>query len=123
MSYNRFNQKEEDPANHRTILNFDQEEDEEDNNLRATLLRESGHITRSEQLIDEQYDIALKAREELINQRSVIQSMQNQYNLVTSKFQLVNTVIRKIAVRRRRDTIILAVVFGICLGFLIYYML
>lgn len=123
MNYDRFGQVKstKDTENHRTILNFDQEdEDDRENNIRATLLRESGHLIRSEQLIDEQYDIALRAREELINQRSIIRSMQDQYNNVTGKFQLVNSVIKKIYIRRRRETIILAIVFSICLGFLIY---
>lgn len=123
MSYDRFDKKDDD-SKHRTILNFDQDEDNDtDYNIRSTLLRESGHITRSEQLIDEQYDLALRAREDLINQRTIIKSMQNQYNVVTNKFQSVNDIIRKIYIRKRRETIILAVVFGLCLGFLIYSIL
>lgn len=104
----------------RTVLNFEQEEDEADDNVRATLLRESGHLTRSERLLDEQYDIAIRAREDLINQRSIIRSMQNQYNSVTERFLAVNSVIKKIARRKRRETIILAIVFAIALGFLLY---
>lgn len=120
MSYHRFDDSVTN-SNHRTILNFDQDEEyDTDHNIRSTLLKECGHITRSEQLIDEQYDIALKAREDLIHQRTIIKSMQNQYNAVTNKFQVVNDTIRKIYIRRRRETIILAVVFGLCLGFLIY---
>lgn len=125
MSYSRFNNSLHDSSNQEkaqssvTVLNFDQDDDNE-TSVRATLLRESGHITRSEQLIDEQYDIAVKAREDLLHQRAIIRSMQNQYNSVTERFQIVNSVIKKIALRKRKETIILAIVFALALGFLLY---
>lgn len=104
-----------------TVLNFDQEDDSE-NNIRGALLRESGHITRSEQLLDEQFDIAVKTRETLVNQRWTIKSMQSQYNGITERFQTIGSLIKKIRVRKRRDTIIVAFVFCICLFFLLYHM-
>lgn len=120
MSYGRYHQSKKEDQNDKTVLNFEQSDDDSEATVRAALLRESGHLTRSEQLIDEQYNIALHAREELINQRASIRSMQNQYNGLAESFQAVNTVIKRIALRKRKETIILAIVFAIALGFLLY---
>lgn len=98
----------------RTVLNFGSE-DERDSSVRDALLRESDHITRSEQLLDEQFEIAIKTRESLIDQRWAIKSMQRQYNNITNRFSTIGNLVKKISIRKRRDTIIVAVVFSICL--------
>lgn len=103
-----------------TILNFDQEDDSE-GNIRETLLRESGHLSRSEQLLDEQFELAIKTRETLVNQRWTIKSMQSQYNGITERFKTIGSLIKMIRVRKRRDTIIVAVVFAICMFILMYH--
>lgn len=107
-----------------TILNFDQDDDETsgDRTLREALLKESGHLERSEQLLDEQFDVALKTRESLMGQRTTINSMRDGLNNITGRFTTVNDLIRRIRVRKRRDTIIVAIVFSLCLGFLLYHM-
>lgn len=102
----------------RTILDFGQEDGRDP--LKESLLRESNHLTRSEQLLDEQFDLAIKTRESLVNQRWSIRSMQNQYNNITDRFQSVTTLVKRIRIRKRRDTIIVAIVFSICLALLLY---
>lgn len=124
MSYSRFDQTSQQAADAQqrprsTILNFGQESDGRDE-VREALLRESGSISRSEQLLDEQFDIALETRETLINQRWTIKSMQRQFDDVTNRFQGVNSLMKKIGIRKRRDTIIVAIVFCICLALLLY---
>lgn len=110
---------------HSTILNFDQDDDVIDssrNSVRQSLLKESEHITRSEQLLDEQFDIAVKARENLVNQRWTIKSMSKKYNDITGRFDIINSLIKKIGIRKRRDTIIVGIVFAICLFFFLYHL-
>lgn len=102
-----------------TILNFGPESDGHDE-VREALLRESGSLTRSEQLLDEQFDIAIETRENLIQQRWTIKSMQRQFNDVTNRFTGVNALMKKIGIRKRRDTIIVAVVFCLCLVIFLY---
>lgn len=120
MSYDRFDQQ---PTTSQrpqmTILNFNPEDDT-DNKIRESLLRESGHLTRSEQLLDEQFEVAVKTRETLVNQRWTIKSMQSKYDDITSRFHMIGSLIKKIRMRKRRDTIILAVVFCICLALFLY---
>lgn len=96
----------------RTVLNFGSEDD---TSVRDALLKESDHISRSEQLLDEQFEIAIKTRENLVDQRWAIKSMQKQYNDITSRFQTIGTLVKKIGIRKRRDTIIVAIVFSVCL--------
>jgi len=124
MSYNRFqssaNVHNDQPhRSKQTILDFGHD-DNSAISVREALLKESGHLTNSERLLDEQYELALKTREDLVNQRWSIKSMQRQYNNIIDKFQGINTLVKKIRLRKRRDTIIVAVVFGLCFGFLIY---
>lgn len=107
------------PTASSTILNFDQDDEQIDTSVRQALLRESDHLARSEQLLDEQYDLASRARENLVNQRSAIRSMTNQFNGITSRFQAVNILVKKIGIRKRRDTLIVALVFCICLFLLL----
>lgn len=108
-------------------MNFDHDDDEVDqisgSGVKEALLRESGHLTNSERLLDEQYDLALRTRENLMHQRSTINSMKENLIGVTSRFILVNDVIKRIKMRRKRDTIIVAIVSSICLGFLVYYLI
>lgn len=113
---------------HQTVLNFGSDDDtdqytETDRSIRESLLREDGHLSRSEQLLDEQFDLALRTRENLVNQRWSIKSMSDQFNSVTNRFSAINALVKKIRVRKRRDTIIIAIVFAICLGFLLYNIL
>lgn len=111
-------------ASKSTVLNFDQDDDDprEDRTIREALLKESSHLDRSEQLLDEQFDLALKTRENLIYQRTTINSMRDGFNSIVGRFTTVNDLIKRIRLRKRRDTIIVAIVFSICLGLLIYYL-
>jgi len=86
-----------------------------------TLQRELEHTRNSERLIDEQINIALDTRESLVNQREVLKAVQTKLNDLTNKFPLINNLVNKINFRKRRDTIILGVVIGICLVFMIWY--
>lgn len=100
-----------------TILNFGEQQDD---GMRESLLKESGHLTRSEQLLDEQFEIAIRTRESLKEQRSTIQSMRSQFNDITNRFTDINGLTKKIGLRKKRDTIIVGLVFAICLALFIY---
>jgi len=86
-----------------------------------SLQRELEHTRNSERLIDEQINIALDTRDSLVNQREVLKAVQTKLNDLTNKFPLINNLVNKINFRKRRDTIILGVVIGLCLVFMIWY--
>jgi len=86
------------------------------------LLRETEHTRNSERLIDEQINIAIETRESLIFQRETIKMFQKKINDLTNKFPVINSLVNKINIRKRRDTIIIGTVIGLCLVFFIWYL-
>jgi len=86
------------------------------------LLRESEHTRNSEILIDEQINIALETRDSLVNQREAFKAIQTKLNDLTNKFPLINNLVNKINFKKRRDSIILGCVLGLCLVFMLWYM-
>jgi len=100
-----------------TVLNF--ENDEGDLSLRRSLLKESEHLSNSERLIDEQIEIAARTHDTLIYQRSVISSL-NSIG-IGDRLTSIGGIIKKIRVRKRKETIILALVIALCLGTMLIY--
>lgn len=86
-----------------------------------SLQREMEHTRTSERLIDEQISIALETRESLVSQREILKAVQTKLNDLTNKFPMINNLVNKINFRKRRDTIILGVVIGLCLVFMLWY--
>lgn len=86
-----------------------------------SLIKESEHARNSERMIDEQINIALETRESLVNQREALKLVQKKLNDLTSRFPIINNLVNKINLRKRRDTIILGCVVGLCLVFLIWW--
>jgi len=86
-----------------------------------SLQREMEHTRNSERLIDEQISIALETRESLVSQREILKAVQTKLNDLTNKFPMINNLVNKINFRKRRDTIILGVVIGLCLVFMLWY--
>jgi len=86
-----------------------------------SMQREMDHIRNSEQLIDEQISIALDTRESLVSQREILKAAQKKLNDLTNKFPMINNLVSKINLRKRRDSIILGLVVGLCLTFMLWY--
>jgi len=86
-----------------------------------SLQRELEHTRNSERMIDEQISIALETRDNLVSQREILKAVQTKLNDLSSKFPLINSLVNKINLRKRRDTIILGSVIGLCLVFMIWY--
>ena len=86
-----------------------------------SLQRELEHTRNSERMIDEQINIAMETRDNLVDQRKILKGIQTRLNDLSSKFPLINSLVNKINLRKRRDTIILGSVIGFCLVFMIWY--
>lgn len=86
------------------------------------LLKESEHARNSERLIDDQISIAMEARDTLVNQRHTFKAIQTKLNDLSNRFPIINNLVQKINVRKRRDAVIIAVVIGFCLTFLLWWM-
>lgn len=103
------------------ISDFRNKENSKRGQAMDSLQREMEHTRNSERLIDEQISIALETRESLVSQREVLKLVQTKLNDLTNKFPMINNLVNKINFRKRRDTIIIGVVIGLCLVFMLWY--
>jgi Golgi SNAP receptor complex protein 1 len=85
------------------------------------LLKESEHARNSDRLIDDQINIAIEARDTLVNQRLAFKAIQTKLNDISNRFPMINNLVQKINLRKRRDAIIVAIVLGLCLTFLLWW--
>jgi len=86
-----------------------------------SLQREMEHTRNSERLLDEQISLALDTRESLFSQREVLKAVQTKLNDMTNKFPMINNLVQRINFRKRRDTVILGLVIGLCLAAMLWY--
>lgn len=91
------------------------------NRRMAMLLKESEHARNSERMIDDQINIAVETRETLMNQRVAFKAIQTKLNDISNKFPMINNLVQKINLRKRRDTVIMGSVIGTCVLFLLWY--
>lgn len=84
-------------------------------------LKEHEHIRSSEKMVDDQISIAVKTKEELINQRIAFKAIQTKMTTLVNRFPVINSIIQRINLRKRRDSIILALVVSVCLILFIIY--
>lgn len=57
-----------------------------------------------------------------MKQRLVFKAMQTKLNDIANRFPLINSLVQKINLRKRRDSVILGVVIGLCLLFMLWYL-
>ena len=86
-------------------------------------LKETDHLRNSERLIDDQIAIAMATKENLTQQRGAFHSISQRLVNTLHKFPVINSLVQRINLRKRRDSIILASVIAICLILLILYSL
>lgn len=93
-------------------------------NRRSELfMKETDHLRNSERLIDDQIAIAMATKENLTQQRGTFHSISQRLVNTLHKFPLINSLVQRINLRKRRDSIILASVIAVCLILLILYSL
>ncbi|XP_075913851.1 Golgi SNAP receptor complex member 1 isoform X3 [Petromyzon marinus] len=86
-------------------------------------LKENHHLHNSDRLIDDTISIAMATKEKLTSQRGVYRSIQSKVNSLAHRFPLVNSLLQRIAVRKRRDALVLATITATCIIILILYSL
>lgn len=86
-------------------------------------LKEHGHIQGSETLTDDAIRIAIETKENLSHQRNAFSGITTRMQSVTHQFPLVNSLVQKINLRKRRDALILGFVVAVCLIILLFFML
>jgi Golgi SNAP receptor complex protein 1 len=84
-------------------------------------MKEQEHIRNSESLVDEQINVAIRTRESMMNQRNALKAIQTQMTTLANRFPMINSLIHRINIKRRKDSIIIGSVIGVCLFLLILY--
>uniref|UniRef100_A0ABI8A7X1 Golgi SNAP receptor complex member 1 n=3 Tax=Carnivora TaxID=33554 RepID=A0ABI8A7X1_FELCA len=92
------------------------------NNRRTELfLKEHDHLRNSDRLIEETISIAMATKENMTSQRGMLKSIQSKMNTLANRFPAVNSLIQRINLRKRRDSLILGGVIGVCTILLLLY--
>ncbi|THH31944.1 hypothetical protein EUX98_g2221 [Antrodiella citrinella] len=86
-----------------------------------SLLAERGHIDNSHQMTDDMLAQAYETRAEFGRQRSTISGINARMQGVMSSIPGINSLVGMIKSRRRRDSIILGVIIGLCTILLLTY--
>uniref|UniRef100_A0A8B9HIQ1 Golgi SNAP receptor complex member 1 n=1 Tax=Astyanax mexicanus TaxID=7994 RepID=A0A8B9HIQ1_ASTMX len=82
------------------------------NNRRTELfLKEHEHLR----------NIAMATKENMTSQRGVLKSIQSRVNTLANRFPAINSLIQRINLRKRRDSLILGTVIGVCTILLLLY--
>ncbi|GAA5866600.1 hypothetical protein JCM3774_004026 [Rhodotorula dairenensis] len=87
-----------------------------------SLLAERGRIDNSHRMADDTLSQAYATRAEFAAQRSSLSNIQSRMNGVAAQVPGLNSVIGMINSRRRRDSVIMGCVLGVCTLFLLYFM-
>ncbi|XP_033747372.1 Golgi SNAP receptor complex member 1-like [Pecten maximus] len=91
-------------------------------NRRSELyLKEHDHIRNSERMIDDQISVAMMTKDNMESQKKMLSSISQKMNSVANRFPLINTLMQKVNLRKRRDTIIIASVIATCTIILLLY--
>ncbi|VDD93856.1 unnamed protein product [Enterobius vermicularis] len=86
-------------------------------------LKEHEHITSCDHLLDEQISIAINTREHVSNQRLSLRDISKKMQTLAKKYPLINGVMQKIQMKKRKDTIVMAAVISGCLILTFLYMM
>ncbi|CAJ1065578.1 Golgi SNAP receptor complex member 1 28 kDa [Xyrichtys novacula] len=82
------------------------------NNRRTELfLKEHEHLR----------NIAMATKENMTSQRGMLKSIQSRVNTLANRFPTINNLIQRINLRKRRDSLILGAVIGVCTILLLLY--
>ena len=90
-------------------------------NRREMYLKENQHIHNSDRLINDQISIAMETREHLVTQRQAFKRIQTRLNDISNRFPAVNSLIQRINLRKRRDSLILGLIVGFCTFLMLLY--
>ncbi|BGP38495.1 protein transport protein gos1 [Rhodotorula kratochvilovae] len=86
-----------------------------------SLLAERGRIDNSHRMADETLEQAYATRAEFAAQRSGLSGIQSRMNGVAAQVPGLNSVIGMISSRRRRDSVIMGTVLGVCTLLLLFF--
>ncbi|XP_050441096.1 Golgi SNAP receptor complex member 1 [Adelges cooleyi] len=84
-------------------------------------VKEHDHIRNSDRLVSDQISIAMETREHLVSQRHHFKRLQSRLHDLSSRFPALNTLVQKINMRKKRDSLIVAGVVVVCTFVILFY--
>lgn len=90
-------------------------------NRREMYLKENQHIHNSDHLINDQISIAIETRDHLVSQRQAFKRIQTRFNDLSNRFPAVKSLVQKISIRKRRDSLILGLIIALCTFLMLLY--
>lgn len=90
-------------------------------NRREMYLKENQHLHDSDRLINDQISIAMETRDHLMTQRQAFKRIRTRFNDISNRFPAVNGLLQRINLRKRRDSVILGLVVGVCTFLMLLY--
>lgn len=84
-------------------------------------MRELDHTTNASRTAEDAMDVAMAAKEALVNQRGMLGSVNSRLSVLAKRFPAMNNVLEKVKFRKNRDKIILAGVIATCICFMMLY--
>jgi len=78
-------------------------------------LRETDRINSCDRLLNDHISIAMSVKENLTGQRSFLADTNKKLYQLTKKYPAINSVMQKIRLKKRKDTLVLACVITTCL--------
>jgi Golgi SNAP receptor complex protein 1 len=76
----------------------------------------------SERMVDDQISIAVETREHLVSQRLSMKRIQTRIHDLGSRFPMVNSLVQRINLRKRRDSLIIGVLVAVCTFLMLLYL-
>lgn len=83
--------------------------------------REHEHLTNSHKLVDRALDMASTIKKDLTNQRRYFAQISHKVNALATRVPLMNSLLQRIKIKKRKDSLVLALVIALCLIFLLFY--
>ncbi|XP_077291341.1 golgi SNAP receptor complex member Gos28 [Arctopsyche grandis] len=83
--------------------------------------KEGAHLHSSHHMVDEQINIAMETREHLSTQRQSFKKLQTRFNDMSNRFPAIHSLIHRINSRKKRDSLIVGIVVGVCTFLMLLY--
>jgi len=84
-------------------------------------MREHEHISSCDRLLDEHINMAMSTKEHVHSQRLSLRDINKKMNALTKRYPALNSLMHKIAMKKRKDVIVLAAVIASCVIFICIY--
>jgi Golgi SNAP receptor complex protein 1 len=85
-------------------------------------LRQMGILNNSHNLIDRHLDTASKLKDDLFDQRRLFMNITHKVKTLANRFPLMNNILQKVKIKKRKDSLVLGFVIACCIIFLLFYL-